>query len=194
VLDALVVGHSNKLNKTIIPCYDNDLCVGYLMRSEKPSCEKCRKCHYPRSDCRYGQARWRIARGFAKQKVLYNFAAASQTDRTFVLLTEGPGDVFRAMESGVGAVALLGTDLSEVQIEKLAGWKKKVLVTFDNDKAGVENAVKVRTRLRARGVEAEVVHPPAAFKDVGEMRAADVVAWLEARGICDAASAGQEAA
>ena len=103
-----------------------------------------------------------------------------QTDHPFVLLTEGPGDVFKAIDAGFGAVALLGTDISDVQIEKLAGLKKKILVAFDNDKASVENAVKVSLRLRSRGIEAEIRHPPSAFKDVGEMAAKDVATWLAA--------------
>ena len=118
--------------------------VGCLWRSEKPYCQACRRCHHPRSDCRYGQARAGIAKGFAKQQVLYNVADATKTEHSLILLAEGPGDVFKAWAAGFGAVALLGTDMSEVQIEKLAALNKKVFVAFDNDKAGVENAVKVK--------------------------------------------------
>jgi hypothetical protein len=180
VLDALDVGHSRKKNKTIIPVFDGEACVGHLERSERPSCPRCKKCHDPSWDCRYGQARWGIARGFAKQQVLYNVADATQGEYPFLLLTEGPGDVFKARRASFGAVALLGTDMSDVQIGKLAGLKKKILVAFDNDKAGVENAVKVSSRLRARGIETEIRHPPSAYKDVGEMETMDVATWLAA--------------
>jgi DNA primase len=67
-----------------------------------------------------------------------------------------------------------------VQIQKLAGLGKRVVVAFDNDPAGVENAVKVRARLLAHGAEAEIRHPPKAFKDVGEMTAKEVATWAAA--------------
>jgi len=38
----------------------------------------------------------------------------------FVLVVEGSSDVFRALEAGIPAVALLGTDLSDWQAERLS--------------------------------------------------------------------------
>jgi hypothetical protein len=180
VLDALNVGHSPKLKKSIVPVFDDAglVCVGFLMRSEKPFCKECRRHHQPSSDCRYGQARWGIQRGFRKQQFLYNLAHAMKSDKPFVLLVEGPGDVFRSVEAGFPAVALLGTDMADGQVEKLAKLNKKVVIAFDNDKAGKENSPKIHARLATRGIEVEVLHPPQAFKDMGEMPTKDVIAWL----------------
>ncbi len=180
VLIDLDVGHSPKLKKTIIPAYDDAglTCVGFLMRSEKPFCEACGPCHYSRSECRYGQARWAISRGFRKQQFLYNLAAAKRSENPFLVLVEGPSDAFRSLEAGFPAVALLGTDMSDVQVEKLAVLNKKITIAFDNDKAGRENSPKIQARLAARGIETKIWHPPAPFKDVGEMPTQEVITWL----------------
>jgi hypothetical protein len=180
VLDALDVGHSVRRRRTIVPVYDDlgRTCVGFLERSEKPLCGVCRRCHHPRSECRYGQARWGVSRGFTKQQFLYNYAHARRSEHPFVLLVEGPGEVFRATEAGFPAVGLLGTDMSEVQVEKLAAMGSEVVIAFDNDEPGRENGQRVYSRLRARSIDVGIWSPPEQFKDVGEMPPEEVVAWL----------------
>jgi hypothetical protein len=182
VLDRMDVGYSHRLGKTIVPVYDEDgvLCIAYLERSHKPKCLSCKKCHEPDQACRYGQFKWMIRPDeFPKSAHLFNFAAAQQSDNPFVLLVEGAGDVFRAVEAGFPAVALLGTDLSDEQASKLAALGKEVVVALDNNDAGWRAAPVVRGKHHERGVPARLLHPPKDYDDVGDMPAAEVARWLK---------------
>src|SRR5262249_21506613 len=121
VLDALDVGHSAKQGRTVLPLYDDtgEVCIGYLSRSEKPLCQTCDRCHPSDESCGRGELRWSMPKDFPRGSYLYNLAAARVSDGPFVLVVEGPGDVFRAAEAGFPAVALLGSGLTEIQAEKL---------------------------------------------------------------------------
>jgi 5S rRNA maturation endonuclease (ribonuclease M5) len=179
VLDALDVGYSSKRKRSIIPVYDESgrTCVGHLERSEKPSCVECGRCHRPGNECRYGQNRWRVMTGFPKHLYLYNHAAVVRSDLPFVVVVEGPCDVFRLAEAGYPAVALLGTDLSEAQAEKLVALKKEVVLVFDNDDAGKKAAGTAFGQLRGRGVSAKTWSPPEGYKDIGEVPLHEVSEW-----------------
>lgn len=181
VLDALDVGHSAKLKRSVVPIYDDDgeVCVGYLARSEKPRCTTCEKHHHPEADCRYGQAKWKLMSGFPKGAYLYNYHSARQSPDSAVFLVEGPGDVFRLTEVGHAAVASMGADLSPTQAEKLAALGKEVIVAFDNDPAGRENAYRVTRQLCRAGVETNVWPPPAACKDIGETPPQELLKWAQ---------------
>jgi Toprim-like len=181
VLDALDVGHSPKLRKTVVPVYDDAgrTCVGYIARSEKPHCLQCDKCHDRQESCGRGERRWDVLTDFPKGNYLLNYAAASASNSPFVLLVEGPGDVFRAMEAGVPAVAAFGSDLSSTQANKLAALNKRIVVALDNDKAGREGTKRAQNLLNQRRVIAGVCQPPAGFHDVGDMPAEAVVAWMK---------------
>ena len=109
---------------------------------------------------------------------MYNYAACWETKTNFVLLVEGVPDVLRAAEAGVTAVAAFGTDLSSYQVQKLTNVQKRILIAFDNDGAGRKGAQLVATELQGLRVPAVVCHPPAEFKDVGEMPATAVTEWL----------------
>ena len=168
VLDRFDVGESKKLGRAVVPLYDNEngrTCVGYLARSYRPPCGQCEK-HHDGPDCRYGQDRWKVAKGFPKADYLFNYAAAKATDAPFVFLVEGAPDVFRLAEAGFVGVALLGSEVSDVQLGKLAGIRREIWVAFDNDKAGEA----ARGRLAKRDIKLPSVafSAPAPYKDIGE--------------------------
>src|SRR5581483_7041628 len=105
----------------VVPVFDDDgrLCDGYLARTENPQCPACKKYHQPDSACRYGESKWVVMKDFPKGEYLYNYVSARASTSPFVLLLEGPCDVFRAAEAGVAAVAAFGSDLSPVQADKV---------------------------------------------------------------------------
>jgi hypothetical protein len=171
---------SPKQGRVIAPIYDDDgqWCVGFISRSVHPFCSECVRCHPASSACGRGERRWDFPPNFLKGEWLYNFAEARRSDAPFVLLVEGAPDVFRTAEAGVPAVAGFGTDLSVVQIRKLASLQKRVVIAFDNDAAGREAATSMARLLQWEGVKAVVHHPPVGFKDVGEMPAPAMAGWL----------------
>ena len=115
---------------------------------------------------------------FPKGDHLFNSAAASSSDASFVLLVDSVPDVLRATEAKLPAVACVGTDLSDVQIRKFAALSREVVVAFDNDAAGRSAAKSIVTLLQRRGIKRVIQHPRVDFKDVGEMAASDITAWL----------------
>jgi len=179
VIDALDIGESAKLSRAVVPIYDDagTTCVGAIYRSVWPTCVVCGDCHPPAAGCRARQPRWKFEEGVHKSDYLFNYAAAARSSSPFVLLVEGVPDVLRATEAGIAAVACFGHDLSVAQATKLSLLNKRVVVGFDNDDRGRAGAVKANNDLR-RLARAEVRHPPAKYKDVGEMSAAEVLAWL----------------
>lgn len=183
VLNGFDVGHSAKRRRSIVPLYDDrgEVCIGYLARSEKPYCPKCKKCHESRSDCRYGQKRWSFPTNFPKSTYLFNYHNVLRSPSPSVLLVEGPGDVFKAVEVGVTVVAPLGSELAEEQAAKLVALGKEVIVALDNDETGKRQAWVVYQGLRERGLRTTIWHPPEKYKDVGAMPAEEVVAWMARR-------------
>ncbi len=165
VLDDFDIGESRKLGRVVAPIYDDSgsACVGWTQRfTFEPE---------------YGRP-WRFPEYFPKGDYLYNVARARGMTAPVVLLVEGVPDVLRATEAGIPAVAGLGNSLTDTQLDKLAALGRKVVIGFDNDEAGQKGAKKVSWELQQMRVEVEVRHPPATYKDYGEMRAAEVASWL----------------
>ena len=191
ILDAFDVGESDRLGgRAVAPVFDDtgEMCVGYISRSVRPDCGRCRWSHAVGEGCGAGEPRWDFPLGFTKGDWLYNFAAAIRTGSSHVLLVEGVPDVLRAAEGGVVAVSGFGTSLSPGQGRKLASLGAHVIVALDNDYAGRKSGISVSRRLAGLGIRVEVRHPPAGVKDVGEMTAAAVAAWYpEAVSTCGAA-------
>jgi hypothetical protein len=180
VLDRYDVGDSSKLNRAIMPLYDDeggDLCVGWAERSFHPACRACRRAHPADAGCTAGEPRWRFPRGFTKGRWLYGYAEAARSPLPFVLLVEGIPDVLRAAEAGLPAVACLGTELPFFYLAKLERLRKKVVVAFDNDDSGQRQSRAAVLRLTECGVLAESRHPPTGVKDVADLAPKDVTAW-----------------
>lgn len=182
VLEQFLVGHSTKLNRSVVPFLDDtgDLCLGFQARSPFPRCEACEDHHWEFEPCDQGEPKWRVSLGFPKASYLYNFASAVQSASPAVLLVEGPGDVWRAVEAGVPAVAILGNEATVKQAKMLAVLKKVVVIAFDNDEAGQDGAPRSRDRLQTVGVTTHVVAVPPAYHDLGDMPASEVRAWWDA--------------
>jgi 5S rRNA maturation endonuclease (ribonuclease M5) len=131
---------------------DSEVCVGYLAR-----------------DCSgWGGDRWRFSSGFPAGQRLFNYAKASQANGETgrLLVVEGVPDALRCIEAGFPeTVALLGSSLLGPQTERLRAMRlDHVVVVADNDDAGKKLARHLKQLFSA-----QVVEPPADFKDIGEM-------------------------
>ena len=196
ILNAMDIGYCSDRFKSffgrhLVPVYDEEgkFCVGVLGRLPYERCPipECGLHHRPDTPCpsrdrRDAFSKWRNSAGFAKSSHLYNYASAKRTDSPFVLLVEGPCDVWSALESDVPAVAVMGTDLSRIQAEKLARLGKLVLLAFDNAEAGQNGMRAAADHLSQTGVKWEPLHVPAEYHDVGEMFPSEVAAWVETAG------------
>lgn len=164
VLNAMCVGHSRRLKRSIVPFFDDqgDRIIGYQERTESDT----------------GHPKWRVSSGFPKATYLYNYHnVINSNPETPILLVEGPGDVWRAAEAGILAVACLGTWLSDEHLRKLAG--RPIVVAFDNDEAG---------RLGHNNTHLAFIlydhknfgflDVPAQYHDVGDMPAEHLREWF----------------
>lgn len=84
------------------------------------------------------QRRWyhpdrgvRNSKGFDRKSYLYNL----DTSYDYVVLVEGQSDVWRLYQHGYNATALMGSDISSQQVEKLSKFKR-VYLALDNDEPG----------------------------------------------------------
>jgi hypothetical protein len=183
VLDSMDVGHSPRVGYSIVPIYDDDgqVCVAYTSRWEKGDCPSCGCRHHEWAQCGENRPKWVMHPiGFPKGRYLYNYAAARASSSPFVVLVEGPGDVWKCNEAGIPAVACLGNDLTDSQAIKLGLLRRNVVVAFDNDDAGRQGATRAMVALRphcwARRVRA--VQIPEGHKDLAEMSAEAVAEWF----------------
>jgi DNA primase len=95
----------------------------------------------PNDVSRFGK--WRFPKNFPKAEILYNAHRASRFQRRGIVLVECPWAVMRIAQAGFpNAVALLGTSLSQIQINWLSN-DNFILVMFDGDPAGQRAALSI---------------------------------------------------
>jgi hypothetical protein len=183
VLDRHDVGHSAKLNKTVVPFYDDggNVCIGFLTRTELPTCVECRKAHLPGSPCRNAERRWDVLEGFAKGQHLYNHHNALVSDQKIILLVEGVGDVWKAEEAGYLAVGMLGNQLTGHQTRMLVALGKHILIIPDNDidGNGKKPARRNEEELGRKKCIRWIGWVPPCWKDLGEMPVPEVTRMME---------------
>jgi hypothetical protein len=172
VLDSFDVGHSAKLNREVVPLYDElgTTCIGYVARTNKPFCTGCDGHHEPGAHRLFGEPKWKAMQGFPRATYLYNYAAANAADSPFIFLVEGPPDVLRLAEAGFVGVALLGCDASPQQLAKLAALGKEIWVSFDNDEAGRAAEQRFWKKMDSCGIRfpARPFSPGTNGKDLGD--------------------------
>lgn len=100
---------------------------------------------------------------FSKGTLLYNLHAARHAIRREqrALLVEGYFDVVRLVEAGLeGAVAPMGTAMTEKQAALLARYARQVFLLYDADAAGQRATFRAADVLLATGLEVRVVTMP----------------------------------
>lgn len=108
-------------------------------------------------------------KGYKTSINLYNIHTARTRDGTMIV-TEGPIDTLKLVASGISnCVASLGCTLSKEQIELLKEvGTHRVILAYDNDKAGGRGARRAAQLLQSYGVEVLYLQLNT-YKDLGEM-------------------------
>lgn len=105
---------------------------------------------------------------FDKSRLLYGLNRARRSRETYFLICEGYMDVIALHQAGfTNAVATLGTAFTEYHAALIRRYTGEVILTFDNDKAGIQAALRAIQILRDYGLSVKVVdmHP---YKDPDE--------------------------
>ena len=113
-----------------------------------------------------------------KDDYLYGLDEVRRGDMVFVV--EGIFDAEKVRSVGARAVAVLGSQMSGVQIGKLLAKKpSKVLLMFDNDVPGEKASIETYGKFIKRGVTPPIVHINGPAKDAGEMDGVALKALLD---------------
>ena len=95
---------------------------------------------------------------FNKRRNLYGLNIAKHSREKFMLLCEGYMDVISLHQAGfTGAVASLGTALTEEQARLIARYVKEVIITYDSDGAGVKAALRAIPILKSAGIKTKIL-------------------------------------
>ena len=99
-----------------------------------------------------------------KSKVLFNLHRVKNSSRVYVV--ESSFDAIRLDQVGFPAVATLGANVSNIQIELLRKYFNNIYVIADNDEAGGNMKERAVERLGSR---VSVIQLDKQYKDIGDM-------------------------
>jgi DNA primase len=107
--------------------------------------------------------------GLPKSKVLFNLHRVKTSSKVYIV--ESSFDVIRLDQCGFPAVATLGANVSNVQIDLLQKYFNNIIVIADNDEAGGNMKSKILERLGSR---VSVIQLDKQYKDIGDMANEDI--------------------
>ena len=107
--------------------------------------------------------------GLPKSKVLFNLHRVKTSSKVYIV--ESSFDAIRLDQCGFPAVATLGANVSNVQIDLLQKYFNNIIVIADNDEAGGNMKSKIVERLGAR---VSVIQLDKQYKDIGDMSNEDI--------------------
>lgn len=102
--------------------------------------------------------------GLPKSKVLFNLHRVKSFDKIYVV--ESSFDAIRLDQCGFPAVATLGANVSNTQIELFQKYFNNIIVIADNDEAGGNMKDRIVERLGSR---VSVIKLDKQYKDIGDM-------------------------
>ena len=102
--------------------------------------------------------------GLPKAKTLFNLNRVKTADKVYVV--ESSFDAIRLDQVGFPAVATLGANVSNTQIELLQKYFNNIIVIADNDEAGGNMKTKIIEKLGSR---VSVIQLNKQYKDIGDM-------------------------
>jgi DNA primase len=106
-----------------------------------------------------------------KSKVLFNLHRIKNSREVYVV--ESAFDVIRLDQCGFPAVAILGSNVSNIQVDLLKKYFNDIIVIADNDAAGENMASRLQEKLTSR---VSVIKLDSRYKDIGDMEDEDVKA------------------
>jgi DNA primase len=107
--------------------------------------------------------------GLPKGKTLFNLHRTKTADRVYVV--ESSFDAIRLDQCGFPAVATLGANVSNFQIDLLQKYFNNIIVIADNDEAGGNMKTRIQEKLGSR---VSVIQLNKEYKDIGDMSDEDI--------------------
>jgi DNA primase len=107
--------------------------------------------------------------GLPKGKTLFNLNRVKAADKVYVV--ESSFDAIRLDQCGFPAVATLGANVSNFQIDLLQKYFNNIIVIADNDEAGGNMKTRIQEKLGSR---VSVIQLNKEYKDIGDMSDDDI--------------------
>jgi DNA primase len=108
--------------------------------------------------------------GLPKAKTLFNLNRVKTSNKVYVV--ESSFDAIRLDQCGLPAVATLGANVSNAQIELLQKYFNDIIVIADNDEAGGNMKTKIIEKLGSR---VSVIKLDKKYKDIGDLDDNDIL-------------------
>lgn len=102
--------------------------------------------------------------GLPKGKTLFNLHRVKSADRVYVV--ESSFDAIRLDQCGFPAVATLGANVSNIQIDLLQKYFNNIIIVADNDEAGGNMKDRIQEKLKSK---VTVLQLNKEYKDIGDM-------------------------
>ena len=113
--------------------------------------------------------------GLPKSKVLFNLHRVKNSDKVYIV--ESSFDAIRLDQCGMPAVATLGANVSNFQVDLLKKYFNNIILLADNDEAGGNMRERLTEKLGSR---ISVININEKYKDIGDMED-DAIKSLEYR-------------
>ena len=141
-----MLGYSEKQDMVTVPVHSPDgMAVGFVGRSIEGK-------------------DFKNTPGLPKAKTLFNLNRVKTADKVYVV--ESSFDAIRLDQVGFPAVATLGANVSNMQVELLQKYFNNIIVIADNDEAGGNMKDKIIEKLGSR---VSVIQLDKQYKDIGDM-------------------------
>lgn len=141
-----LLGYSEKRDMVTIPIHSPDgILLGFVGRSVEGK-------------------EFKNTPNLPKAKTLFNLFRVKSAKQIYVV--ESSFDAIRLHQCGLPAVATLGSNVSNLQIDLLKKYFNDIIVIADNDEAGASMVKKLRDKLSHR---LSVLSLDSKYKDVGDM-------------------------
>jgi len=145
------LGYSEKQDMVTVPVHSPDgMSVGFVGRSIEGK-------------------EFKNTPGLPKAKTLFNLNRVKTADKVYVV--ESSFDAIRLDQVGFPAVATLGSNVSNLQIELLQKYFNNIIVIADNDEAGGNMKTKIIEKLGSR---VSIIQLNKEYKDIGDMSDEDI--------------------
>ena len=148
-----MLGYSEKMDMVTVPVHSPDgMLLGFVGRSVEGK-------------------DFKNTPGLPKGKTLFNLNRTKSSRSVYVV--ESSFDAIRLDQCGFPAVATLGSNVSNFQIDLLKKYFNDIIVIADNDEAGESMVKKLRDKLSSR---VSVLSLDKQYKDIGDMEDSDIKA------------------
>jgi DNA primase len=145
-MSKFMLGFSEKQDMVTIPVHSPEgMCIGFVGRSIEGK-------------------DFKNTPGLPRSKTLFNIHRVKNSDKVYIV--ESSFDAIRLDQVGLPAVATLGANVSNSQVELLKKYFNNIIVIADNDEAGGNMKQRLIEKLGSR---VSVINIDTKYKDVGDM-------------------------